>query len=80
MSPRQRGGGNYWAGLSPADVTRLRGLRRQGMSAAEIARRMDLSVRTIWRYLAPDRYSCRHCKATFPTSLEALTHAIETAS
>jgi predicted DNA-binding protein (UPF0251 family) len=68
--------GNIWSGLTPADVAHLRGLRAEGKTAAEIARRMDLSLRTVWRYLAPDRYACAHCGLTFAVSSEAIEHSL----
>lgn len=68
MPPRPQGR------LADHEVARIRAAHAGGASARVIARQLECSVRTVYRYLEADRYRCRHCPATFPTSALAFSH------
>ena len=60
--------------LASWEVDRLRLMKAKGLKAPEMAAYLGVSVRTVYRYLGPDRYCCRHCGATFATSALAWEH------
>lgn len=60
--------------LADHEVARIRAARAGGASIEAIARQLQCSRRTVYRYLEPDKFRCRHCRATFPTSALAFAH------
>jgi transposase-like protein len=66
--------GNWWAGPSEADVTRVRHLALE-MGPSEIALREGISRRTVYRWLEAPRFRCQHCGTSFKTTIEAWEHA-----
>lgn len=51
-------------------------MRRRHIPPREIAGFLGWGLRTVYRWLQPDRWVCRHCGVTFPTVSAAWEHAI----